>query len=345
MNRFTNQEAFVSHANAALTPRARLRLARLVVESGWTYAAAAKMFMVSAKTAKKWADRYRAEGATGMADRSSRPHISPTKTPPTTVRQIITIRWRQRLGPVQIASQLGLAASTVHAVLTRCRINRLSCIDRITGEPVRRYEHDHAGSLIHVDVTKFANIPDGGGHRFVGRQRGGRHAIQTAHRTGQRDDRAHGYRPKIGIAFVHTVIDDHSRMAYAEICTDEKAVTAIGVLRRAVAWFSDHGIIVERVLSDNGSAYKSFAWRDACTDLHITHKRTRPYRPQTNGKIERFHRTLADSWAYARLYQSTEERNTALPGWMHFYNHHRAHSAIGGKPPVTRLTNLPGHHS
>ncbi len=235
----------MSHANAAVTPRARLRLARLVVESGWTYAAAAKMFMVSAKTAKKWADRYRAEGATGMADRSSRPHISPTKTPPTAVRQIVTIRWRPRLGPVQIAGQLGLAASTVHAVLTRCRINRLSCIDRITGEPVRRYEHDHAGSLIHVDVTKFANIPDGGGHRFVGRQLGDRHAIQTAHRTGERDDRAHGYRPRIGIAFVHKVIDDHSRMAYAEICTDEKAVTAIGVLRRAVAWFSDHGVIVE----------------------------------------------------------------------------------------------------
>ena len=335
----------MSHANAALTPRARLRLARLVVESGWTYSAAAALFMVSAKTARKWADRYRAEGVAGMADRSSRPHHSPTKTSPETVRRIVALRWRRRLGPVQIAGRLGLAVSTVNAVLTRCRINRLCHIDRVTGEPLRRYEHDYPGSLLHVDVTKFANIPDGGGHRFVGRQVGRRHGIHTAQRTGERADRSHGYRPRIGIAFLHTVIDDHSRTAYAEICTDEKALTAIGVLQRAVAWFAERGVVVERVLSDNGSAYKSHAWRDACAALNITPKRTRPYRPQTNGKIERFHRTLADGWAYARLYESTEQRNAELPSWMHFYNHHRAHSALGGQPPVTRLTNLPGHHS
>ena len=194
----------------------------------------------------------------------------------------------------------------------------------------------------HVDVTKFANIPDGGGHKFLSRQQSKHNGVVTAQRTGERGNR---YRPKIGIAFVHTVIDDHSRIAYAEICTDEKAVTAIAVLQRAVTWFAERGVTVERVLSDNGSAYRSDAWRDACAELRITPKRTRPYRPQTNGKIERFHRTLADGWAYAHLYQSTEERNTALPGWLHFYNHHRAHSAIGGRPPVTRLTNLPGHHS
>jgi transposase InsO family protein len=341
-NRFVNQEAFVSHANAALTPRARLRLALLVVEGGWTYAAAAKMFMVSARTAKKWADRFRAEGAAGMVDRSSRPHTSPTKTTPQVVRRIVKLRWRQRLGPVQIAGRLGVPASTVHTVLTRCRINRLSHIDRVTGEPLRRYEHDYPGSLIHVDVTKFANIPDGGGHRFMSRQLSRRNARRTAQRTGHRGK---GYAPKIGIAFVHTVIDDHSRVAYAEICTDEKAATAIAVLQRAVAWFADHGVTVERVLSDNGAAYKSYAWRDACTQLRITSKRTRPYRPQTNGKIERFHRTLADGWAYARHYESSEHRNAALHGWLHFYNHHRAHSAIGGQPPVTRLTNLPGHHN
>jgi transposase InsO family protein len=344
-NRFANQEAFVSHANAALTPRARLRLAQLIVDQGWTYAAAAKMFMVAPRTAKKWADRFRAEGAAGMADRSSRPHVSPTKTSLRVMRRIVDVRWRQRLGPVQIAGRLGVPASTVHAVLTRCRINRLSYIDRVTGEPLRRYEHDHAGSLIHVDVTKFANIPDGGGHKFVGRQLGDRNAIRTAQRTGERSDRSKNYRPRIGIAFVHTVIDDHSRTAYAEICTDEKAATAIGVLQRAVAWFAERGVTVERVLSDNGSAYRSFAWRDACADLRITHKRTRPYRPQTNGKAERFHRTLADGWAYARLYNSTEQRDTTLPGWLHFYNHHRAHSAIGGRPPITRLNNLPGHHT
>lgn len=341
-NRFANQEAFMSHVNAALTPRTRLRLAVLVVEQGWTYGAAAKLFMVAPRTAKKWADRFRAEGVAGMADRSSRPHTSPAKTAPEVVRQIVGLRWRHRLGPVQIGGRLGMAPSTVHAVLTRCRINRLSRIDRITGEPLRRYEHTYAGSLIHVDVTKYANIPDGGGHKFLSRQQSKLNARQTARRTGERGTRS---RPRIGIAFVHTVIDDHSRVAYAEICTDEKAETAIGVLRRAVAWFADRGVTVERVLSDNGSAYRSYAWREACTDLNVIPKRTRPYRPQTNGKIERFHRTLADGWAYARLYASTEERDTALTGWLHFYNHHRAHSAIGGRPPVTRLTNLPGHHS
>jgi transposase InsO family protein len=332
----------VSHVNAALTPRARLRLAQLVVDRGWTHAAAAKMFMVAPRTAKKWADRYRAEGRAGMVDRSSRPHTTPTKTSPDVVRQIVRLRWRHRLGPVQIAGRLGMQASTVHAVLVRCRINRLSHIDRVTGEPLRRYEHPHPGSMIHVDVTKFGNIPDGGGWRYVGRAQGGLNRRATAHRTGHRGN---NYRPLAGTAFVHTVIDDHSRLAYAEIHADEKAATAIGVLRRAVAWFADHGVAIERVLSDNGAAYRSRAWLDTCAELGITSKRTRPYRPQTNGKIERFHRTLADGWAYARFYDSTEQRNAALPAWLHFYNHHRAHSAIGGKPPVTRLTNLPGHHT
>jgi transposase InsO family protein len=332
----------MSHANAVLTPRTRLRLAQLVVDRGWTYAAAAKMFMVAPATAKKWTDRYRAEGPAGMTDRSSRPHSSPTRTKPTLVRQIVRLRWRHRLGPVQIAGRLNLAASTVHAVLVRCRINRLSRIDRVTGEPLRRYEHGRPGAMLHVDVTKFGNIPDGGGHRFLGRQQGKQNRAVTGRRTGERD-RHRG--PRLGTAFVHTVIDDHTRLAYAEICTDEKAATAIGVLQRAVAWFADHGVTVDRVLSDNGSCYRSSAWRAACADLGISHKRTRPYRPQTNGKIERFHRTLADGWAYARLYASTEQRNTALPGWLHFYNHHRAHAAIGGQPPISRLTNLPGHHS
>lgn len=331
----------MSHANAALTPRARLRLAQLVVDGGWTYAAASTMFMVAPRTAKKWADRYRAEGAAGMADRSSRPLSSPSKTPPDLVRQIVRLRWRHRLGPVQIAGRLGIQASTVHAVLVRCRINRLSHIDRVTGEPLRRYEHPHPGSMIHVDVTKFGNIPDGGGWRYVGKQQGDRNRAATD--TNRRKGYIRG--PLVGTAFVHTVIDDHSRLAYAEIHADEKAATAIAVLQRAAAWFADHGVTVERVLSDNGSAYRSHAWRDACADLQITPKRTRPYRPQTNGKIERFHRTLADGWAYARFYDSEASRRAALPGWIHFYNHHRPHSAIGGRPPITRLTNVPGHHS
>ncbi|MBB1025842.1 MULTISPECIES: IS481 family transposase [unclassified Dietzia] len=332
----------MSHANATLTPRTRLRLARLIVDNDWTYASAAKMFMVAPRTAKKWADRYRAQGPAGMTDRSSRPRTSPNRTGAVMVRTIVRLRWRHRLGPVQIAGRLGIAASTVHAVLVRCRINRLSRIDRVTGEPLRRYEHPRPGSLLHVDVTKFGNIPDGGGHRFVGRAQGQLNGRATARRTGER---GHQSRPRIGTAYVHTVIDDHSRVAYAEIHADEKAPTATGVLTRAVAWFADRGVTVERVLSDNGSAYRSHAWRDTCTDLAIAHKRTRPYRPQTNGKIERFHRTLGDGWAYARFYDSTDARNERLPQWLHFYNHHRAHSALGGQPPITRLTNLPGHHS
>ena len=328
----------MSHANAALTPNARLRMARLILEDGWTPASAAKMFLVSVPTARKWAARFRAEGPAGMADRSSRPHRCPHRTPEPVVRQIVQLRWRHRLGPVQIGGRLGLAPSTVHAVLVRARINRLSHIDRVTGEPIRRYEHPYPGSLIHVDVTKFGNIPDGGGHRFVGRQQGDLNKRATPGLP-----RGSDHKPRTGKAFLHTVIDDHSRVAYVEICTDEKADTAAGVLRRAVEWFADRGVIVERVLSDNGSCYRSHTWRDACEDLGIIHKRTRPYRPQTNGKIERFHRTLADGWAYARFYPSETDRRTALPGWIHFYNHHRIHSAIGGTP-TSRLNNLPGHH-
>ena len=331
----------MSHANAALTPRARLRLAQLVVDRGWSCSAAAKMFMVSPRTAGKWADRYRAEGPAGMLDRSSRPRTSPTKTPERVKRQIVRLRWRHRLGPVQIGGQLGVPASTVHAVLRRCRINRLTHIDRVTGEPIRRYERERPGELIHVDVTKFGNIPDGGGWRYVGRQQGDRNRAATD--TTRRKGRVRG--PLVGTAFVHTVVDDCSRVAYAEICSDEKADTAIGVLQRAVAWFAERGVTVERVLSDNGSAYKSHAWREACLELGVTPKRTRPYRPQTNGKIERFHRTLSDGWAYARLYDSETARREALPAWLHFYNHHRAHSAIGGLPPISRLNNLPGHHN
>jgi transposase InsO family protein len=332
----------MSHANAALTPRARLRLAQLVIDRGWSCSAAAAMFMVCPRTARKWADRYRAEGPAGMADRSSRPRRSPARTSPQVVRQIVRLRWRRRLGPVQIGGQLGVPASTVHAVLVRCRISRLSRIDRVTGEPVRRYEHEYPGALIHVDVTKFAKIPDGGGHRFLGRDQGKRNARATARRTG---DRGPDWRPRIGTAYLHTVIDDRSRVAYAEICTDEKAATAVAVLHRAVAWYASHGVTVERVLSDNGSCYRSAAWRDACAELGITPRRTRPYRPQTNGKIERFHRTLGDGWAYARLYDSETARRDALPGWLHFYNHHRAHTATGGLPPMSRLTNLPEPHT
>ena len=330
----------MSHANAALTPRQRLRIARLVVDDGWAVSQAAAFFHVAWPTAKRWAERYAAMGVEGMADRSSRPHRTPTKTSQQRLRQVVALRWRQRLGPVAIGAQLGMPASTVHAVLKRCRIHRLHHIDVRTGEVVRRYEHEKPGAMIHVDVKKLGNIPDGGGWRYVGRQQGKKNRAATR----DKPRNAH-HNPKIGTAFVHTVIDDHSRVAYAEIHDDETAATAIGVLRRAVSWFAARGITVERVLSDNGSAYKSYAWRDTCAELGIKAKKTRPYRPQTNGKIERFHRTLADGWAFAHHYPTEAARRAALPAWLHSYNHHRPHTAIGGKPPITRLTNLPGQYS
>jgi transposase InsO family protein len=335
-----DQEVLVSHANAALTPVQRLRIARLIVEEGWPVAHAAVFFHVSWPTAKRWAARYAAMGRDGMADRSSRPHRSPHRTSPAMVRKVVHLRWKKRLGPVAIGGRLGMPASTVHAVLVRCRLNRLRHVDVRTGEPVRRYEHEKPGAMIHVDVKKIGNIPDGGGWRFVGRPQGRRNRAATP----GRPRNAHR-NPQLGTAFVHTVIDDHSRVAYAEIHDDETAATAIGVLRRATSWFNERGVTVERVLSDNGSAYRSHAWRDACAELNIRPKKTRPYRPQTNGKIERFHRTLADGWAFSRHYNSESARRAALPAWLHDYNHHRPHTAIGAKPPISRLTNLPGQYS
>jgi transposase InsO family protein len=254
-----------------------LKLARLIVEGKCPVAQAAVRFQVSWPTAKRWADRYVELGEAGMADRSSRPHRMPRLTPQPIVRKIVHLRWKQRLGQLKIAARVGLAASTVHQVLARCGISRLNQTDRATGEPVRRYEHPHPGSMIHVDVKKLGNVPDQGGWRYVGRAQGKKNRARTA---GKRRNAHH--QPKLGTAYVHTVIDDHSRVAYAEVHDDETAATAIGVLVRAVAWFAARGVVVERVLSDNGSAYKSHAWRDACTELAVVHKRTRPYRPQTN---------------------------------------------------------------
>lgn len=329
-----------THANAALTPRARLRLARLIVDHGWSPARAAERYDVSWRTARKWADRYRDEGPAGMFDRSSAPHHQPNRTPAPVVRKIVHLRWKQRLGPVEIADPLAMASSTVHAVLVRCRINRLSHIDRATGEAIRRYEHEQPGDLIHVDVKKLGRVPDGGGWRYVGRQQGERNRAATP---GKPRNKYRG--PLIGTCYLHTVIDDYSRVAYVEARDDETKETATEVLRNAVAWFADRGVTVKRVLSDNGSCYKSHLWRDTCTDLGITAKKTRPYRPQTNGKIERFHRTLAEGWAFKKFYNSESARLAALPAWIHLYNHHRPHSAVGKRPPISRLDNLPGHHS
>jgi len=275
-----------------------------------------------------------------MHDRSSRPHRQPNRTPAPVVRKIVHLRWKQRLGPVEIGDRLGVASSTVHAVLVRCRLNRLTHIDRATGEPIRRYEHERPGDLIHVDVKKLGKVPDGGGWRYLGRQQGKKNRASTP------DKPRNKYRnPLMGTCYLHTVIDDHSRVAYVEAHDDETAATAAAVLRNAVAWFAERGVSVQRVLSDNGGAYRSSLWRDTCAELGITPKRTRPYRPQTNGKIERFHRTLVEGWAFKKFYNSESARLEALPAWVHEYNHHRPHSAIGKAAPITRLDNLAGHHT
>lgn len=328
----------MSHTNAALTPRARLKVAQLVIDEGFPISEVAARFQCSWPTVKRWADRYRA--GQSMQDRSSRPHHCPNATPHHVAARVVRLRLRLREGPVQLAARTGIAPSTVHRILTSARVNRLAHVDRATGEPVRRYEHDHPGSLIHVDVKKLGNIPDGGGWRFVGRAQGSRNRSTTPSKPRNQ------YRQVLmKHAFVHTVIDDHTRIAYAEVHDDETADTAVGVLTRAVAWFNTRGINVERVLSDNGSAYKSHLWHTVCDQLGISVKKTRPYRPQTNGKIERFHKTLADGWAYARCYTSEAECRDALAGWIHFYNHHRPHTACGNLPPITRLTNVPDQYS
>jgi transposase-like protein len=277
----------VPHRNAPLSELGRLRLARLIVEQGWPVARAAERFQVSRPTAHRWATRYRDQGPAGMADRSSRPHHSPRRTPAPVVPKVVHWRWRKRLGPAQIAPRVGLAASTVHAILVRCRISRLASLDRATGQPVRRYEHDHPGQLVHIDIKKLGNIPAGGGYRFLGRAAGRRN--RQADRSSGQISRHHN--PLIGQGFIHAAVDDHSRLAYAEIQADETSQTAAGFLGRAHAWFAQRGLVIQRVLTDNGACYRSHRWRQTCQQLGIAAKHTRPYRPQTNGKVERFNRT------------------------------------------------------
>ena len=332
----------MSHRNAPLSETGRLRLARCVVEDGWSYRRAAERFQVCPTTARRWAGRYRAAGPAGMLDRSSAPHRSPRRTPVGVERRIIRLRCTRRWGPARIAGRLGLPASTVHAVLVRYRVPRLAHLDRATGtrirRQIRRYEHPAPGELVHVDVKKLGRIPDGGGHRVLDRRTGERNAKATT------PARRRDGKPVIGWSYLHTALDDHSRLAYTEILPDERKETAVAFWTRAQAFFTAAGIPVRRVLTDNGSAYKSRFWREHLTAAGIRHKRTRPYRPQTNGKVERYHRTLADEWAYTRPYTSDTARAAALPNWLHSYNHHRDHTAIGG-PPATRVPNLSGQNT
>ncbi len=324
---YTDRKALVPHRNAPLTETGRLRLARCVVEDGWTLRRAAERFQVSPTTAQRWAGRYRVLGEAGMTDRSSRPHHSPRRTPTRTERRIIKLRILRRWGPARIAGLLGLVPSTVHRVLTRYQLARLTHLDRATSRAIRRYERERPGELVHVDIKKLGNIPDGGGHKVLGRHAGRKTRSGT------------------GYSYIHTAVDDHSRLAYSEILTDEKKETATAFWTRAQEFFTSCGITVERVLTDNGSCYKSHLWRDALAAAGIAHKRTRPYRPQTNGKVERLNRTLLDEWAYAKPYRTEQERRDAYPAWLHTYNHHRGHTALKGQPPASRVPNLTGQYS
>lgn len=319
----------MSHPNAFLAPKGRLLLARCVVDDGWPLRRAAERFQVSVPTAARWAERYRQLGEDGMEDRSSRPLRSPSRTPQRRERRIIALRVNRRWGPARIGYLLGLQPSTVHKVLSRFGLAKLSWLDRATGRVVRRYEHENPGDMIHVDIKKLGRIPDGGGHRVMDRAAG------KKNKTGTAANRRPGY------AYLHNAVDDHSRFAYTEILEDEKKETAAGFWERANEALNAAGITVKRVLTDNGSCYRSHAFKDALGS-DITHKRTRPYRPQTNGKVERFNRTMLEEWAYARPYASEAERVAAFPAWLHDYNHHRGHTSLKGQPPASRVTNLSG---
>jgi transposase InsO family protein len=318
----------VLNAKPRLSPWSRLLLVERVL-AGRPAAHVASEMGISRVTAYKWLARYRAEGIAGLADRSSRPRTSPHRTDPVTEAAVVALRRDRRLGPARIAGILGLNPSTVHRVLTRHGVPHLAWLDRPTGQPVRRYERSRPGELIHVDVKKLGRLREGGGWRIHGRD-------SWQHRR-TKPEQAAGHR--VGYEYVHCAIDDHSRLAYAEIHPDERAETCAGFLHRAAAWFAAHGIArIERVMTDNAFAYRrSRAWRQALAGLGAQPRFTRIYRPQTNGNAERFNRTLLEEWAYARPFTSGSDRAQALPGWLHTYNHHRTHTAIGGQPPISRI--------
>ena len=323
----------MTHVNAPLAPLGRLRLARLIVVDGWSVRRAAERFQCSPATAAKWAARLRAGDS--LEDLSSRPHRSPTRLPRRLEHRIVALRFTRRWGPHRIGYHLHLNRSTVERVLARYRMPKLVYVDQATGLPVRRakpvrYEKASPGELVHVDIKKQGRIPDGGGHRMLGRQ------------AGKKNNTYHG-RPGRGYSFHHHAVDDYSRLAYSEILGDEKKETAAAFWLRANAFFEAAGITVTAVMTDNGSCYRSHAFATALGS--IKHVWTRPYRPQTNGKVERFNRTLAQEWAYAATYSSDEARAAEYPGWIHHYNHHRPHTGIGGQVPADRVHNLAGNYT
>jgi transposase InsO family protein len=319
------------HANAALSLTQRRRMVRRVLEQSWSLSSAAAAAEVSERTCSKWVGRYRAEGELGLLDRSSAPRHVANRTDERAVQAIAALRRLRFTGP-EIAELLDRPLSTVSGILTRIGMGRLG---RLGLEPAQRYQRERPGELIHIDIKKLGRIQGGAGHRMTGR----RHY-------NPRPTNILGRRPNtVGYSFIHIAIDDCTRLAYAEALPDEKATSAIAFLRRAIAFYRRHGVTVERAMTDNGSAYISALHAIACRTLGIRHLRTRPRRPQTNGKAERFIRTMLAGWAYGALYGSERERTAALDGWLWTYNHRRRHSAIGRQPPITRLNNLLGSYS
>jgi len=304
-----------SHKNAPLTPKGREAMVRSVIEGGLTQAAAALQFNISAKTVAKWVKRFRAEGVDGLQDRSSRPHSSPSQTLPATCAAVEGLR-RERYTGKRIAAELGISSATVSRILRRLGLNRMRDLE--PAEPIRRYEREHPGELIHIDIKKLGKF-NRIGHRITG------------DRTGQSNTRG------VGWEFVHVCIDDASRVAFSRVMNDEKKGSAVAFLKAAVGYYASLGVTVQRVMTDNGSCYRSRAFAKACKKLHLKHIRTRPYTPKTNGKAERFIQTSLREWAYARAYNTSKERAAELPRWLHGYNWHRPHGSIGSKPPISRL--------
>jgi transposase InsO family protein len=317
------------HGNAALSCSGRRRLARRVVVEGWTLTAAAEAAGVSVRCAGKWVARYRG-GDRALLDRSSAPRRVANRTTAERVAVIVKLR-RLRMTAAEIAETLQMPLSTVSGILTRLGLGRLG---RLGLEPAVRYERTRPGELVHVDVKRLGRIAGGAGWRVRG---GPQHYNRTY------TDRDGKIRRSVGYEYVHIAVDDYSRLAYAEVLPDEKATSAAAFLRRAAAFYRRYGIRIERVLTDNGGAYIAVVHAIACRRLRIRHLRTRPYRPQTNGKAERFIRTLLAGWAYGAIYRSSRERTAALDGWLWHYNHRRRHSALGHQPPVSR-TNLLGSY-
>ena len=313
------------HANAALSLNKRRDLCERVVERRWTLTSAAAAAEVSVRCARKWVGRYRLDGELGLLDHSSAPLSIPHRTSEQRVHAIAALRKLRFTGP-EIAETLEMALSTVSGILTRIGMGKLG---RLGLEPAVRYERERPGELIHIDVKKLGRIERGAGHRVTGR---GKHRRNPVKRDAAGVDRA-----TVGWECVHIAIDDCTRLAYAEVLPDETATTVIAFLRRAVAFYARRAITVEQLLTDNGSAYRSMVHAIACRALGIRHLTTRPYRPQTNGKAERFIRTLLGGWAYGAIYRNSHERTAALDGWLWYYNHHRKHSALGHKPPIARL--------